>query len=73
MHYSEFDHTYLLATSPAGDGGVDILDVAPVDGTGFCRPVDYHSPEALTLRMTREQAHHLYRSLGHTLGLSATT
>lgn len=70
MHDARIDPTYLPATAPAPDGGVDVLGVIPVDGTDMCRPVDCQHPEAMTLRLTREQAHHLYRALGHTLRMT---
>lgn len=66
MQHTGFDPAYLPATA-AGECGVMILGVAPVDGTGDCRLTDYHDPDSLVLRMTHEQARHLYLALGHTL------
>lgn len=61
------DPTYLPATATNALGGVDILGVAPVDDSDICALVDYHDPDSLILRTSREQAHHLYLALGHTL------
>lgn len=73
MRADEFDHTCLLATAPATvapDSHVDILGVAELDGTDLVFPVDYHHPDALTLRMTRAQARHLWHALGRTLDMT---
>lgn len=69
MHHSETDPDYLPATAPT-DGYIDVLGVAPADGTGFCRPLDYHHPEAQILRLTREQARHLIHALTFSLDRS---
>ena len=72
MRASEFEPTYLPATAPcpvAPDSYVEILGIGTLDGTDLAYPVDYHHPEAITLRMTHVQARHLYRSLGHTLDM----
>lgn len=70
LHISEFDFTYLPATAPAERDHIDVMGIAERDGTDLFHAVDYHHPGAGVLRLTREQARHLYIALGHTLKMT---
>ena len=67
MRHSDFDPAYLPSAVPTPAGHIDLMGVAELDSTDLMYPVDYHHPEASTLRFTQEQARHTIRVLTHAL------
>ena len=72
MHHSEFRADYLPSAMPTPSGHIDLLGIAPLDGThqDLYLPADYHKEGTGSLRLTHAQARHVVRILTH--ALSAT-
>ena len=67
MQPHEFSPYYLPAAVATPAGHVDLMGIAPLEGPDLFQPVDYHHPEAGSLRLTRAQARHVILVLTHAL------